>query len=102
MRMPMTRIVAGFVCTPVVAFASAIVPAVSDVSMSQSADRTVTVTYTLTNAPAVVTLDIQTNGTGGVWASIGGENISGVLAGVPVGDVWKVVESDGRHSITWR
>ncbi len=102
MRMPMTRIVAGFVCTPVVAFASAIVPAVSDVSMSQSADRTVTVTYTLTNAPAVVTLDIQTNGTGGVWASIGGENISGVLAGVPVGDVWKVVESDGLHSITWR
>ena len=102
MKMSTGRIMAGFVCMPVFAFASAIVPTVSDVSMSQSADRLVTITYTLANAPAIVTLDIQTNVTGDVWESIGGENISGVQAGVPGGDVWKVVEGDGQHSITWR
>ena len=102
MKKCIERIMAVCVCIPAFALASAVVPSVSNVSMSQAADRTVTITYTLANAPAVVTLDIQTNVTGDVWESIGGENISGVLEGVPGGDVWKVVEGDGQHSITWR
>jgi len=102
MKQCIERIMAACVCIPAFAFASATVPSVSNVSLSQAVDRTVTITYTLANAPAVVTLDIQTNVTGDVWASIGGENISGVLEGVPGGDVWKVVESDGQHTITWR
>ena len=92
------------VAAPALAFGAALVPSVSDVTMSQAQDRTVTITYKLANAPAVVTLDIQTNTTDGAWVSIGGENISGVLSGVPKGDVWKVVEgeADTVHTITWR
>ena len=92
------------VAAPTLALGVALVPSVSDVTMSQAQDRTVTITYKLANAPAVVTLDIQTNTTDGAWVSIGGENISGVLSGVPTGDVWKVVEgeADTVHTITWR
>ena len=76
------------------AFAAA--PAVSDVTMTQDADRTVTITYAL-SAPAVVTLDIVTNSAAG-WVSIGGEHVRHV-----VGDVWKVVAADGQpHAMTWR
>ena len=75
---------------------SAAVPDVTDVTMTQAANRLVTITYTLTDAPAVVTLDIETNATGDVWASIGGENIQNVN-----GDVWKRVET-GSHTIQWR
>jgi formylglycine-generating enzyme required for sulfatase activity len=86
------------------AYGAALVPSVTDVTMTQAQDRTVTITYKLVNAPAVVTLDIQTNATDGTWVSIGGENISGVASGVPKGDVWKVVEGDANdtHTITWR
>ena len=85
-------------------YGAAEVPSVSNVLMSQAQDRTVTITYKLANAPAIVTLDIQTNATDGSWVSIGGENISGVLSGVPKGDVWKVVDGDDgdTHTITWR
>ena len=95
-------LLASCVVAPVLAFGEATVPSVSSVQMSQAQDRTVTITYTLANAPAVVTLDIQTNTTDGAWVSIGGENISGVRSGVPKGDVWKVVEENGQHTITWR
>ena len=89
---------------PALLQAAAVVPSVTDVTMTQASDRTVTITYKLANAPAVVTLDIQTNTTDGVWVSIGGENISGVISGVPKGDVWKVVDGDDDdvHTITWR
>lgn len=92
------------IVAPAFAFGAAFVPSVTDVTMTQAQDRTVTITYKLANAPAVVTLDIQTNTTDGAWVSIGGENISGVKSGVPKGDVWKVVEGDADdvHTITWR
>ena len=92
------------IAVPAFAFGAAFVPSVTDVTMTQAQDRTVTITYKLANAPAVVTLDIQTNTTDGAWVSIGGENISGVKSGVPKGDVWKVVEGDADdvHTITWR
>lgn len=80
-----------------------LVPEVSGVTMSQPPNsRRVTIGYTLANAPAVVTLDVQTNRTGAAtadaadWVSIGGENIRFVT-----GDVWKKVEV-GERTITWR
>ena len=37
------------------------VPVVTPVSMTQADNRVVTITYTLSDAPAVITLDVQTN-----------------------------------------
>ncbi len=81
-----------------------LVPVVSDVTMTQSAEsRRVVVTYRLANAPAIVTLDVQTNRTGAAtsveadWVSIGGENIQRVS-----GDVWKeVAAGDDMRTISW-
>ena len=59
------------------------VPVVSDVTMSQALPkRDVTITYRLSEAPAVVTLDIETNAPGGAWVSIGGENVQFVSGAV--------------------
>ena len=74
----------------------AAVPGVSGVTMAQASDRLVTITYTLADAPAVITLDVQTNVTGDVWASIGGKAVWNAT-----GDVWKKVET-GSRTITWR
>jgi len=74
----------------------AAVPEISDVTMAQSSSRLVTITYTLSDAPAVVTVDVQTNATGDTWASIGGEALWNAT-----GDVWKQVET-GSRTITWR
>lgn len=79
--------------------AYAVVPEVSNVAMAQDAARLVTITYTLADAPAVVTVDVQTNATVDgqtVWASIGGANIQQMA-----GDVWKKVEP-GEHTVLWR
>jgi len=45
-----------------VAQSETVVPAVSVTSVSQDSSRAVTVTYRLTGAPAVITLDVYTNG----------------------------------------
>lgn len=83
--------------------AIAAVPEVSGVAMSQSSmNPRVTITYTLSVEPAVITLDVQTNATLNAavddpgWTSIGGEAVCNAE-----GDVWKKVET-GAHSITWR
>ena len=55
-------------------FAAGVVPVVSNVTMAQGPSHLVTVEYDLANGPAVVTLDIETNGPAG-WASIGLENV---------------------------
>lgn len=70
-------------------------PQVSGVSMSQNTKGEATIDYSLSGASAVITLDIQTNATGGAWASIGGKAVSGAH-----GDVWKVV-APGSHRIKW-
>ena len=81
----------------------AAVPEISGVTMTQASDRLVTITYTLADAPAVVTVDVQTNVTGDVWASIGGEAVWNAA-----GDVWKKVGNgltEGNSTsgtITWR
>jgi formylglycine-generating enzyme required for sulfatase activity len=75
---------------------TAAVPEISGVTMTQANDRLVTITYKLADAPAVVTVDVQTNNANGGWASIGGEAVWNAM-----GDVWKKVEI-GNHTITWR
>lgn len=78
------------------AVAVAAVPEVTSVTMSQSDDRLVTISYTLSDAPAVVTVDVQTNASGNGWVSIGGAAVC-----YAQGDVWKKVET-GTRTITWR
>ena len=76
------------------------VPDVTNVTLAQDAiTRTVTITYMLTNAPAVVTLDILTNGPAG-WASIGGQHIDCFSEDSAV---WKRVEDSETETrkITW-
>ena len=81
---------------------TAAVPEISGVTMAQSSSRLVTITYTLADAPAVVTVDVQTNATANAasddpgWISIGGEAVWNAT-----GDVWKQVET-GTRTITWR
>ena len=88
-----------FILAALAATASAALPAavpeISGVTMAQASDRLVTITYTLADAPAVVTVDVQTNVMGDVWASIGGEAVWNAT-----GDVWKKVET-GSHTITY-
>ena len=75
---------AGMPAVPVIAENS--------VSMSQSsATDLVTINYRLEGAPAIITVDIQTNG-----VSIGGENIWYMK-----GDVHKLV-AEGERTIFWR
>ena len=103
MNMKNAMIVAAAAGMAAQAFAT--VPEVTSVTMSQSADRRVTITYTMDNAPAVVTLDVQTNCTvnGEVkWASIGGQAVCNAQ-----GAVWRKVTSadadgQGKYEITWR
>ena len=102
MRTKCGTFLAGFAAVAAqVAMAS---PAVTAVNMSQPAKAgQVTITYTLADAPAVVTLDVETNvvvnGETVGWASIGGEHIWNAQ-----GDVWKKVGSSGSFNgtITWR
>ena len=75
---------------------TAAVPQISNVTMAQDVTRQVTISYTLADAPAVVTVDVQTNNASGAWASIGGEAVWNAT-----GDVWKKVET-GSRTITWR
>ena len=60
-----------------------------------------TITYTLKGAPAIVTLDIETNtldNAAGEWVSIGGENVQTL-----VGDVNKIVTKlDEPSTIRWK
>ena len=84
-------------------FPSAAAPRVdqSAVTLEQNAaSRLVTVTYVLTNAPGVVTVDFQTNTTGtaaGLWVSIGDVNFTNVI-----GDVNRVVETGTVRRIYWQ
>jgi len=82
---------------------TAAVPQVTSVTMAQeSSGRLVTISYTLADAPAVVTLEVQTNANTSAaeddlgWTSIGGAAVSNAK-----GDVWKKVQA-GNRTITWR
>ena len=83
--------------------ATAAIPEVSGVTMAQPGTRKVTIAYTLSGGPAVVTFAVQTNANVNAaaddpgWTSIGGEAVCNAK-----GDVWKLVTGDGAHAITWR
>ena len=89
--------------------AMAAIPEVSNVTMTQAANRLVAITYQLADAPAVVTLDIQTNANTSAaandpgWTSIGGAAICNAQ-----GDVWRKVGNDLAQgqtfsgTITWQ
>ena len=99
---------AAFILAATAAVCSAGEIAVSNVEISQDpATKTVTVSYTLGAAPAIVTVDFMTNCVTVVSedpfeavtnaVSIGEENFSNVQ-----GDVNRLVSGEGRHTITWR
>ena len=62
------------------------------VSVSQDRSRKVTVTYALDDAPAIVTVDVLTNG-----VSIGAANYPNM-----VGDVNVIVQPGENRTVTWR
>ena len=95
MKNPIKKITAAGMTAFAIQLASGAVPEVTGVTMSQASDRLVTISYTLSDAPAVVTLDVQTNNAQGAWASIGGAAVCNAQ-----GDVWKKVET-GSRTITW-
>ena len=71
------------------------VATILSISSAEQSDKTVvTIRYALSGAPAVVTMDFQTNAAH--WASVGGTAVSGAT-----GDVWKRIDTDGVHEITW-
>ncbi len=107
MKKPGNGLARNFLALSSVAFAGLLhagdVPTVSDVSMLQpQGSRLVTVSYRLTGAPGIVTLDVQTNFTTAAgatgWASIGGANITHVT-----GDAYRLVQNDesGLKKIYW-
>ena len=72
------------------------VPEVTSVTMTQISHRNVKIDYTVANAPAVITVDIETNVTGGAWASIGPENFANLT-----GDA-NVLVDKAAGTIKWR
>ena len=67
------------------ALAASAVPVVQTSSVSATQDnikRTVKIEYQLTGEPGIVTTDIQTNVSGNVWASIGGEHYRTIYGAV--------------------
>lgn len=78
------------------------VPDVSEVTMSQNGRRITTIEYRLSEAPAILTVDIQTNVTGSLdqadpgWVSIGVENLANLS-----GHAGILVRSSGVHRIVW-
>lgn len=81
----------SFLVAALAAQTAAAVPSVSDVTLSQDGiTRSVTVNYTLADEPAIITLDICTNG-----VSIGQSNVWAID-----GDANKVVQP-GARSLVW-
>ena len=71
-------------------------PRAENVTVTGTGSREVTITYALTAAPVVVTLDIETNTASGAWVSIGGEHIQRVS-----GDVNRQVSGKETYTISW-
>jgi len=71
----------------------------NDVTLVQSdATRKVTVTYTLTGEPGIVTMDVETNAHDDVWVPIGDRNIRNVSGAVNV----LVRETGVQQTIFWQ
>ena len=89
----------SFASAAVAATALFAAPQVSNVTLTQNAGRTVTITYKLKGEPGIVTVDIQTNRGDGVYASIGGKHLTYFA-----GDANKVVQPSDTETrtITWK
>lgn len=76
-------------------------PRVSNVQVTMRTAGRMTISYTLTGGPAVVTLDVKTNSS--AWASIGIDALVGANPDKPglKGDVFRRVSGDGPHTIDW-
>jgi len=91
------KLLIPFLPIMVVGAASAALPIVSDVTISQGEDRAVTISYKLANEPAIVTVDVQTNDGNGAWISIGGANM-----GCVSGDAMRRIEpGEAVRRATW-
>ena len=89
MNFRMTR--AGIVCG-LATFGAFADPVISNVQMVQNpATRAVTVDYTLTGGPAVVTAGVTTNGV----------PVSDAYIARTYGDIHQVIRTDGPHTFTW-
>lgn len=75
---------------------SAADPSVAITSVTQDADGIVTVSYTLSGASAIITLDVETNATGDVWAPVGGAALADVS-----GNVYTNI-AVGARTLVWR
>ena len=89
---------AAFALAAMTASAISYAPTISSVTMAQDnpSSREVTISYALANGPAIVTVDIETNVTGDVWASIGLENFANLK-----GDA-NVLVDKAAGTVTWR
>lgn len=86
-RMTLAGIVCGLVTGGIFA-----APVISNVQMVQDpATRAVTVNYTLTGGPAVVTAGVTTNGV----------PVSDAYVACTYGDIHQVIRADGPHAFTW-
>ena len=69
----------------------------SSVTMSQDASGKLSIGYVLSDEPAVVTIDIQTNAGGNAWISIGERNLRGFA-----GDVNRLLQPGAEtRTATW-
>ena len=80
------------VCLSAAAAVAGALPQVSNVSMTQEANRTVTIRYHLDKAPAIVTLDLELNGS----------NVTAEVFGNAVGEYNRKVTTAGDHTIVWK
>ena len=71
---------------------------VSDVRLEDDGNGDAVITYTLSGAPAVVTMDIETNDLG-EWESIGGSHVRNISEDA---QMFRRVEADGMYSFKWR
>jgi len=83
-------------CAAITAAAEGVAPNVKDVALVQAPDRTVTVTYELENAPAVITFSIETNGPSG-WARIDSSALTATS-----GDLGRLIQPGSGRTITWK
>ena len=67
-------------------------PLVKDVSVSPDGGSVLKVSYNLTGGPAIVTVDVLTNGAS--TAGVGAKHVSG--------DVNRIVRTDGDHAFYWQ
>ena len=83
-------------CALPAVFAAA--PRAANATFSQDqSSRKVEISYDLLDAPAIVTIDIQTNAGNSVWMSVGGEHFTSVW-----GDINQMVQPGSGRKAYWR